>query len=55
LNVAKNSFRIEEVREAFSKAYDSLNRAKLLHDKKDLTNNSNVILDILFYKDKDEY
>lgn len=48
LNVAKNSFRIEEVREAFSLAYDFLNMKKLSFDKKDLSPNCNVIFDLIF-------
>ncbi len=48
LNVAKNSFRIEEVRESFSQAYDFLNKYKILFDKKDLPNTTNVMLDLMF-------
>jgi hypothetical protein len=47
LNVAKNSFRIEEVRESLSAAYDFLNDIKLLFDKKDLPNSTNVILELM--------
>ena len=48
LNVAKNSFRIEEVREAFSTAYDFLNMKKISCDKKDLPQFCNVIFDLMF-------
>jgi len=47
LNVAKNSFRIEEVRESFAAAYDILNNLKILFDKKDLPNSSNVVYELL--------
>lgn len=46
-NVAKNSFRIEEVRDAFSYAYDHLNNSKLLYDKKDLSSSTNLVIDLL--------
>jgi hypothetical protein len=47
LNVAKNSFRIEEVRESFAAAYDMLNNFKLSFDKKDLPSSTNVVFDLL--------
>ncbi len=47
LNVAKNSFRIEEVRESLSNAYDILNKNKIIFDKKDLPNSTNIIFDLL--------
>ncbi len=49
LNVAKNSFRIEEVKEALSNAYDHINKHKILFDKKDLANSTNVVLNLLFH------
>jgi hypothetical protein len=48
LNVAKNSFRIDEVRDSFSIAYDYLNQCKILFDKKDLPNTTNVVLELMF-------
>lgn len=47
LNVAKNSFRIEEVRESFSQAYDYFNNNKILFDKKDLSMTTNVIMELM--------
>jgi hypothetical protein len=52
LNVAKNSFRIEEVRESFSNAYDFLNTKKISFDKKDLPSFCNVIFDLMFSNTK---
>jgi len=52
LNVAKNSFRIEEVRESFSKAYDYLSMKKISFDKKDLPTFCNVIFDLIFSNSK---
>lgn len=53
LNVAKNSFRIEEVRESLAAAYDILNNHKLLFDKKDLPNSTNVVFDLLLRSNSD--
>jgi len=47
LNVAKNSFRIEEVRESLAAAYENLNSFKLSFDKKDLPSSKNVVFDLL--------
>jgi len=52
LNVAKNSFRLEEVRESFSKAYDFLSMKKISFDKKDLPAFCNVIFDLMFSNSK---
>lgn len=46
LNVAKSSFRIEEVRESFSQMYDFFSGLKLLHDKKDI-HSDNLVIDCI--------
>ena len=47
LNVAKSSFRIEEVRESLAAAYEILNNYKILFDKKDLPSSTNLAFDLL--------
>ena len=46
-NVAKQSFRIEEVKNYFAFAFDYLMNSKLLYDKNELGNSSNIIFGLL--------
>lgn len=50
LNISKNSYRIEEVKDTFSYAYDYLNKMKLLFDKNDLILKTNLISNLLEQK-----
>jgi hypothetical protein len=52
-NVSKSSFRIEEVRECFSKSYDYLIEIKYKYDRKDSDNNRNIIFDLLISSKKE--
>jgi len=47
-NVAKQSFRIEEVKMLFSNAHDYLTKLKMSFDKKELNQASNSVFDLLF-------
>jgi len=46
-NVAKQSFRIEEVKNLFSNAHDYVSMLKMSFDKKEMNNDSNVVYDLL--------
>ena len=47
-NVAQMSFRINEVRNVISDFFDILNNSKLLFDKKDMSDNINVIHEVFY-------
>lgn len=46
-NASKSSFRIDEVKECFSKAYEYLIQIKYKYDRKDCDNNRNIIYDLI--------
>lgn len=48
-NVAKNSFRIEEVKEVFSLGFDYIQEQKIKYDKRSIKSTMNFIID-LYYK-----
>lgn len=50
LNASKSSFRINEVKEAFSRALDFLNNYKIRYDKIDVEfkEGSNILYDLMF-------
>jgi len=50
-NVAKSSFRIEDVKESFTVAHTYLNEQKLKFDKNDLKHSNNLIFEM--YKSLD--
>ena len=52
-NVGKSSFRIDEVRDSFSKSYDYLTVIKYKYDRKDSDNNRNIIFDLIMSLKKD--
>lgn len=50
LNVAKNSFRINEVKEIFSNAFDILQKNKIdLNDEDCYFDNNNLVYDLFFF------
>ena len=49
-NVAKQSYRIDEVNRYLSKAFDYLHYSKLKYDKNELDVGSNVVLELLLSK-----
>jgi hypothetical protein len=51
-NVSKSSFRIDEVKECFLKAYEYLIQIKYKYDRKDSDNNRNIIYDLILNKNE---
>ncbi len=47
-NVAKNSFRIDEVKEALGNGFDYIQEQKIKYDKKSIKTSMNFVVDLFF-------